>query len=102
MYTEFSKHLKNSTVPNKQHKKIENQGIEEILSLKGNTFPNKKTQGSIQSMARKRGISQRTLAIFFITETTIGKIVSTIPIPRILRQNKKLEGRERKSREQKD
>ena len=77
-----------------------------MLSLKGNKIPNEKTQGSILSMTRKRGIIQRTLASFFITENTIGNIVLNIPIPRTSkakqetgrkrRKIKKTEGLEKK------
>ena len=46
-------------------------------------------------MTRKRGISQRTLASLSITETTIGKIASTIPISRTSKAKKET-GRKRR------
>ena len=82
MYLEFSRHSKNSTALSKQRKKVESRGMKGIPSLKRNTIPNGKTQDNILSLTRKRGTSQRTLASFFIMETTIGKITSTIPIQR--------------------
>ena len=48
-------------------------------SLKRNTIPNVKILGSILNLTRKREISLKTLASFFMMETTIRKIDSTIP-----------------------
>ena len=50
MYSEFSRHLKTSVALNKKYKKVENQGMKEMLSLKGNIIPNEKHQVSIRSM----------------------------------------------------
>ena len=95
MYLELSRHSKNSTALSKQGKKIESQGMKGIPSLKRNTIPNGKVLGSILSLTRKRETSQRTLASFFIMETTIGKIASTIPISRTLKAKKET-GRKRR------
>ena len=47
-------------------------------SLKRNTIPNEKILVSILKLARKRETNLKMLASFFIMETTIGKIASTI------------------------
>ena len=54
-----------------------------------------KPNDNILSLTRKRGTNQRALASFFIMETTIGKIASTIPIPRTSKA-KQGTGRKRK------
>ena len=82
MYLEFSRHSKNSTALSKQRKKIESQDMKGTPSLKMNTIPNGKILGSILNLTRKRETSLKTIASFFIMETTIGNITSTIPNPR--------------------
>ena len=52
--------------------------MKETPSLKKNTIPNEKILVSILKLARKRKTNPKMLASFFIMETTIGRIVSTI------------------------
>ena len=68
--------------PHKSIKKIERSGMKERLSQKGNIILNKKIQGSILNRTRKKRISQRIVTSFSITESTIGTIILTIPIPK--------------------
>ena len=51
-------------------------------NLKRNTLPNERILVSTLKLARKRETHLKTLASFFIIETTIGKIASTILNPR--------------------
>ena len=78
MYLEFFRHSKNSTALSKQHKEMESQDMKETPSLKSNTISNEKILVSILKLARKRKTNPKILASFFIMETTIGRIFSTI------------------------
>ena len=73
-----------------------------IPSLKRNTILNGKILGSILTLTRKRETNQRILASFFIMETTIGKITSTIPIPRTSKAKQKESQEDRRNRKEID
>ena len=102
LYLEFSRHSKNSTALSKKRKKLQSQGTKGIPNLKRHTTPNGKTLDSILSLTRKRETNQRTLTSFFIMETTIGKIASTIPNARNTEAKQGTGKKKIKSREQKD